>query len=150
MLSRHGNKQPSHPIPGRSTAAAGRSEVCASCRDEVFSSSLHQLLTTSRERRDKDAVLRYSRSSRQLYASVMENWNWCESLTRGILTATHLDYWFDKWNGSHSDGSTDSNGESNEDTDMDTNFLPQQDHGLDPVVDERGSESPSDNTEEET
>jgi hypothetical protein len=25
---------------------------------------------------------------------------------RGILTAIHLDYWNDKWNGSHSDGSS--------------------------------------------
>jgi hypothetical protein len=112
MLSRHGNKQPPHQISVNSQpdeASPERrqeAEICWFCQNEVFTAELHQRLLSSQHQYQRSVSLKYSRLSQDLHVSVLARCRWCKSLMSGILTAAHLDYWDDRWNGSHSDGSS--------------------------------------------
>ncbi len=125
--------------------------MCAFCRDEVFSSGLYQLLAGSKDGENKDVVFCYNRSSSNLYNSVLENCNWCKTLVGGILTATDLDYWFDKWNGSHSDGSTLGDEGPNNDEYMDEEMHSELGDQGESIIDESSSMfSNNDREDEET
>jgi hypothetical protein len=114
MLSRHGRKEPSHPISsydqgdedGQNQCQEDGDKICSFCQNELFTSELHESLLSSRNRGQQTSTLQYNRSTQDLYSSVRAECRWCQSLTSGILTAIYLDYWNDKWNGSHSDGSS--------------------------------------------
>ncbi|KAE9376512.1 hypothetical protein N431DRAFT_501365 [Stipitochalara longipes BDJ] len=84
MLSRHGKKQPPHSIQRED-------EMCGYWQNE--------------NQYQRSVSLKYSRLSQDFHVSVSAPCRWCQGLMSGILTAAHLDYWYDHWNGSHSDGS---------------------------------------------
>jgi hypothetical protein len=111
MLSRHGNKQPPQPLPALSglrapsSEASGKGKICAFCRTHVFNSNLYLRLSSARKDTDKSTESEYCRPTKELCDSVLCGCSWCSILARGILTAAHLDYWDERWNASHSDGS---------------------------------------------
>ena len=112
MLSRHGIKQPPHstfkyrPRDDTSSKNPLKNEICSFCRSQVFTTELYQKLISAQNEERKSVNLKYSRLTEDFHASILADCRWCESLMSGILTAAHLDYWYDRWNASHSDGSS--------------------------------------------
>ena len=112
MLSRHGNKHQPHSISANgqldeaSSERRQEAEICWFCQNEVFTAELHQRPLSSQNQYQRSVSLKYSRLSQDFHVSVLARCRWCQSLMSGILTAAHLDYWYDRWNGSHSDGSS--------------------------------------------
>ena len=120
MLSRHDRKQPPHAFskPSPPSDSSKVDVICQPCESRIFSAGLYQTLKLNQLNARDSAVIEYRVSTADFYASVESGCKWCESLMSGVLTAAHLDYWHDHWNGSHSDGSSMQSDEQNLDVDM--------------------------------
>ena len=120
MLSRHDRKQPPHAFskPTPHSDSAKVDAICRSCQSQVFSAGLYSTLKSSQLNARDSIVIKYGVSAAEFYASVESGCKWCESLMSGVLTAAHLDYWHDHWNGSHSDGSSMQSNEQDPNVDM--------------------------------
>ena len=104
MLSRNGTKHPLHklklPALDKTTT---QPILCSFCQTYLFNSSLCENLTDAVKYGCDPDKWTCARKANEFRSSILQGCKFCVQLGQGVLTAAHLDYWQEKWDGSNSD-----------------------------------------------
>jgi hypothetical protein len=118
MLSRHEFNDVPHRFEPKAQAK-GEDIICSNCSADVFNPDLHTRLVAASNK--ASFSLRYTRTTADLYRSILDNCSWCTSIGNALLSSVDLDKAVKRWNGSTSD--TDSLSETSRENEPDDDEL---------------------------